>query len=133
MECLRHRRCGLCGVSMGRHVFFVGGPLCVENGIFLDPPMHRECAQFSLRICAHLNRTKGRYNEAPLPSETGTTFGVGAMASAEKAEWFALMHATAYTFGRGRDRMLYIRAALPWIEVERWRDGAPITDSADAF
>lgn len=54
-RCLRYRLCGLCGQQLGKHIFFVGGPLCVDNGLFHDPPMHRECAEFALRACAHLN------------------------------------------------------------------------------
>jgi hypothetical protein len=33
-RCLRLRLCGLCGQQMGRHLFFVGGPACVDNGYF---------------------------------------------------------------------------------------------------
>lgn len=123
--CLRWRRCGLCGEPMGRHVFFVGGPSCVTHGIFCDPPMHRECAAFSLQVCAHLNRSKGRYNFGPLPHTPGVEFSESAVMSTVKAEWFALMHATEYTYGRAPDGMTMIRAVLPWLDVERWRDGAP--------
>ena len=47
---------------------------------------------------------------------------VGAMDD-KKAEWFGLMSATGYTHGRGQDGMIAIKATLPWLSVERWRDG----------
>jgi hypothetical protein len=128
-HCLRARLCGLCGGQMGRHIFFVGGPLCVENGLFHDVPMHKECAEFALRACAHLNRSKGKYSAAPRPSEPGLRVVEGAMATDEKAEWFALMHTTGYTTMRGSDGMVYIRADLPWRDVQKWRDGAPMEDT----
>lgn len=131
-HCLRARLCGLCGEQMGRHIFFVGGPLCVENGLFHDVPMHKECAEFALRACAHLNRSKGKYNStAPLPDEPGLRIAKGNMGTDDKAEYFALMHTTGYEAKRGPDGMIYIRAALPWLDVQRWRDGEPMV-TADA-
>jgi hypothetical protein len=129
-RCLRTRRCGLCGQKITRHLFFIGGPLCVENGLFHDPAMHKECAEFALRACAHLNRSKGKYSVAPRPSERGLHVVEGAMASDQKAEWFGLMRTSGYTASRGSDGMIYIRAALPWLDVQKWRDGEPM-ETAD--
>ena len=125
-RCLRNRLCGLCGQQMGKHVFFVGGPLCVDNGLFHDPPMHKECAEFALRACAHLNRSKGKYSVAPRPSEPGLRVVEGAMATDQKAEWFALMHTRLFSQTHGSDGMIYIRAELPWLDVQKWRDGEPM-------
>jgi len=123
-DCLSARLCGLCGQPMGQHIYFIGGNLCVRNGIFSDPPMHRECAVFALTACIHLNRTKGKFNTAvPLPD---ATIGVATLSSDEKCEWFALMHAKKYEWARAQDRMIYIRARLPWLDVELWQDGKPM-------
>src|SRR5262249_4255084 len=117
---------GMCGALMGRHLYFVGGPLCVEHGWFNDPPMHQDCAEFALKACAHLNRSKGRYNEAlPLPADAAMVVA-GAQSSNVKAEWFALMHTRDFRWERRADRMIYIHAELPWLDVQRWRDGAPM-------
>jgi hypothetical protein len=128
-HCLVFRRCGLCGDPMGRHLHFIGGPRCVAHGIFHDPPMHKECAEFALRACAHLNRSKGKYSSAPLPSEPGVKIIVGEMESDQKAEWHALMHTTLYTISRTQEGRIYIHARLPWLDVQRWRDGAPMEDA----
>lgn len=125
-HCLRFRLCGLCGEQMGRHMFFIGGPLCVANGLFHDPPMHRECAEFALRACVHLASSKGRYSTAPYPSGPGLKVVEGAMISDEKVEWFALMHTTQCSQTRMPGGVIYIQAKLPWIDVQRWRDGAPM-------
>lgn len=52
-RCLFHNRCGLCGQKMGDVIYFVGGPAAAfhENGAFIDPPMHRECAEYALQVC----------------------------------------------------------------------------------
>jgi hypothetical protein len=125
---LRLRLCAMCGEQMGKHIFFVGGPLCVEHGDFYDGPMHKECAIYALQTCPHLARSKGKYAEpGPRgPLGEGYKLVIGEIATEEKVEWFALMHGTKYDFGRTETGMLVIRAKLPWIEVERWRDGAPM-------
>jgi hypothetical protein len=123
-KCVRNKLCGICGRRMRHDIFFIGGPLCEANGLFHDPGMHRDCATFALRGCAHLNRVKGRYSTAALPSEPGLHISTDPHASAEKAEWFGLFQTTKYdaiTFG-GVD---FIRAKMPWLSVQRWRDGAP--------
>jgi hypothetical protein len=125
-HCLAYRLCGLCGEQMGRHVFFVGGELCVTNGLFYDPPMHRECAEYALQACPHLARTKGRYGRIPEPAALGAArVAVGAMCSDEKADVFALMHGERYTFVRDQSGMLLIRAQLPWRTVIYYREGKP--------
>jgi hypothetical protein len=122
--CLLSRRCGLCGQPMGRHVHFVGGPLCVINRYFYDPPMHKECAIYALETCPHLARSKGRYREAP-ESLDGAKIIVGQMDVTRKVEYFALMHAVSYHHGRTEDGMLVVRAG-PWVDVEYWKDGRSV-------
>lgn len=124
--CLRLRLCGMCGQPLGRHVFFIGGNLCVVNRLFLDPPMHKECAIFALQACPHLANHKGRFNTSAYP--TGPfALSESEIASDEKCEWFALMHAGSYAFGRtsATNPNLIIRAG-EWLSVEKWRDGAPM-------
>jgi len=121
-KALRRRLCGLCGEPMRKDVWFVGGPKCVEHGYFYDPPMHRECAVYALQTCPHLARSKGKY--APIPERVaGAALVIQGAMDDKKAEWFGLMRATGYTHGRSDSGMPTIKAELPWIEVERWRDG----------
>jgi hypothetical protein len=125
-RCLKLRLCGVCGQSLGRHLFFIGGDLCVTNRLFCDPPMHKECAIFALEACPHLASHKGRFSERPYP-QGDFTIGETTLASDQKCEWFALMHATSYTYGRTSptNPSLMIRAG-EWLSVEKWRDGAPM-------
>lgn len=121
---LRLRLCAMCGEQMGKHIFFVGGPLCVEHGYFYDGPMHKDCAIYALKSCPHLARAKGKYAEPTARGDmTGFKLIVGEMKT-DKSEWFGLMHATKYSFGRTETGMIMIKAKLPWRGVQRWRDGA---------
>ena len=126
-KALRRRLCTICGEKMRGDVWFIGGPKCVENGFFYDPPMHRECALYAIQTCPHLARAKGKYSPAPERIE-GALLMVGAM-DTNKAEWFGLMRSTGYIFERGTDGMHVIKAEMPWVSVERWRDGKLETES----
>jgi hypothetical protein len=123
-RCLANRLCGICGEQLGRHLFFIGGELCVANGFFYDPPMHRECAEYSLHTCPHLARVKGRYGRIP-EMAGGAHLAVGPLCSEEKATTFALMHGAHYSYGRDQSGMLLIRAVLPWRAVIYYREGKP--------
>jgi hypothetical protein len=128
-ECLRRRLCSLCGEPMGRHIFFIGGPLCVANGMFHDPAMHKECAEYALQACPHLARSKGRYGPVPDSIPGGARLIVGVMGSDQKAERFAIMHTSDYSATRTADGMPLIIAKRPWLDVAYWRDGQPIGES----
>ncbi len=122
-RCLNYRLCGLCGEQMGRHVFFIGGDLCVANGFFYDPPMHKECAEYALRTCPHIVHTIGKYGRIPDPEPLGAgRLGVGAMGAASR---FALLHGERYTYRRDQGGMMLIRAELPWQEVTWFEHGRP--------
>jgi hypothetical protein len=126
-KAVRRRLCALCGEKMRGDVYFVGGPKSVESGYFYDPAMHRECSLYALQTCPHLARAKGKY--APVPDRIeGALMIVGAMDD-KKAEWFGLMRSTGYTSGRSDNGMHVIRANMPWVSVERWRDGKLIHET----
>jgi hypothetical protein len=44
-QCALSRICGVCGLSLGRPVAFVGTPLEVGRNAFHAPPLHVECAE----------------------------------------------------------------------------------------
>lgn len=137
-KCLRFRVCGICGEQLGRHIYFVGGPLCVVNRLFYDPAMHRECAVYALETCPHITTAKGRYRPLhTFKDEEGVKRIVGKVVTEVKAEYFALMHTTAYEWGQAPDGMLMGKAA-PWLDVEYWQHGKavgpvpPVRDESDA-
>ena len=68
-ECVRKGLCAICGKPFERsrmfllegrgnwnEMWFVGGSRVFlhENGAFTDPPVHRECGEYALRVCPFL-------------------------------------------------------------------------------
>lgn len=53
-RCVNHKLCWICGVRLGRHLAFAVGPMCTINRVSSEPPQHRECAEYALRVCPFL-------------------------------------------------------------------------------
>lgn len=61
-DCMENRKCGLCGQRLGLKMYFFGGELCNKNRMFLDPPMHRECIDFAVKVCPYISLSSKEYN-----------------------------------------------------------------------
>jgi hypothetical protein len=55
-----HRLCWICGGPMGVHRIYVIGPMCVVNRVTMEPPCHRECAEYAAIACPFLVRPRMR-------------------------------------------------------------------------
>jgi hypothetical protein len=55
-QCVNKRLCAICGKRITGGFWFVGGSRCFlhEDGAFLDPPLHLECAEYALVVCPFL-------------------------------------------------------------------------------
>lgn len=73
--CLNQNLCGICGKKIEgvnkkkAAAFVIGGPLTAMNKVCSDPPMHRQCAEYSLKTCPHLfykdaSRRESNMNDA---------------------------------------------------------------------
>ncbi len=53
---IRRDLCGICGGKLYRGRWFVGGPKAAfhDDGAYVDPPMHGECARYALSVCPYL-------------------------------------------------------------------------------
>jgi len=69
MECYKSKLCGICGRRLGEFSYFIGGDGCKRNHVFLDPAMHRECAEFSAIVCPFLSGQREGYSERPIPKK----------------------------------------------------------------
>lgn len=56
LKAIKERLCWVCGERMGKYLAFVIGPMCSINRISSDPPMHLECAEWSVKACPFLLR-----------------------------------------------------------------------------
>jgi len=56
-RCRKHSLCWVCGELLNEpELAFVIGPMCGLNRISAEPPMHKECADWSVRGCPFLNK-----------------------------------------------------------------------------
>lgn len=68
-ECVRFRKCWLCGDALGARGTFVIGPMCAVNRTSAEPPSHRDCATYAARACPFLIAPKKTRREGDLPAE----------------------------------------------------------------
>ena len=67
------RLCWICGGYLGVHRIYVIGPMCVVNRTTMEPPCHRDCAEYAAKACPFLARPRMRR----LPhADLGPGFGV---------------------------------------------------------
>lgn len=60
-EAARSCQCGICGQMILDDFAFVGGPLSMKNRLFTDLPMHKECAEYALKVCPFIAAPKFGY------------------------------------------------------------------------
>lgn len=110
------RRCGLCGESMGYWVAFVGGPLSAAQRMFLDPPMHPECATAAMRLCPHMAQQHlARASRTTAEAPPGFVAG-------KPAEWvvYETRSYTCEVLRRNGQLTGYVFKAAPPKRLGRW-------------
>jgi hypothetical protein len=65
--CIDQDLCWICGKRLGSYLAFVIGPMCAVNRISGDAPMHRDCAEYSIKACPFLTRPHMVRREAGMP------------------------------------------------------------------
>jgi hypothetical protein len=74
IKALEERLCHLCGKPLGKLMVLIGGPLSVQNRMFMDGPMDPECAEYAAKVCPYLaNPNHGHSNAAPKHSKEDDT------------------------------------------------------------
>jgi len=68
VECVRYKRCWLCGEPLGKYLAYVLGPMCVVTGTTSEPGSHVECAEWAVRACPHLINPHAKRREANRPA-----------------------------------------------------------------
>lgn len=122
----RSRGCGICGATMGARLWFVGGPLAIENRLFTDLPMHKDCAEFALQVCPFLAMPRFKFNlsKVELP---GKAVVVNEDVSIQRPERFGLAASSGYrlvTIEGGNGSVML--QAREFSAVEWWREGKMI-------
>lgn len=53
-RCILERLCGACGDPLDYWIAFLGDEVVVKSREFLEPPMHVDCARYSIAVCPYL-------------------------------------------------------------------------------
>lgn len=126
-------RCALCGKPLGDNVWFIGGPAAAfhPSGGYIDPPAHRDCATFALKVCPFLAVSYGRRIDAKTVDPTALPAAViiadNNMPSGQPAV-FVLARTSRYSVASAGDTGgIILVPKRPWRAVEFWRRGEQIT------
>lgn len=60
IEALRSEKCWVSGQRLGKYRAFCIGPMCAINRTAGDPPVTREIAQWSVKVCPFMSRPRAR-------------------------------------------------------------------------
>lgn len=132
-ESKRHRMmaeglCSICGAKLPRGHWFVGGPLSAyhPDGCYIDPPMHKECMVYALRVCPYLAapRYERRIDDRTLKAKGGRTLLMldPTMIPERPALFVGVLSAGVSMWRAGMQT--YLRPKLPYISVEYWQRGS---------
>lgn len=66
-RCYRLSRCWICGEPLGRFRVFAIGPMCAVTRVTMEPPSHRDCAEYAAQACPFMVRPRMRRNDKDMP------------------------------------------------------------------
>jgi hypothetical protein len=123
-EALRFGLCWVCGQRLGAYVSHVVGPMCCVNRNSAEPPLHRECAEFSVQACPFLLKPAMERRE----DEFTRTHGVdpaGIMLKRNPGVTAVWTTRGTLTHGDGRGGILF-NIGEP-TSISLWREGRAAT------
>ena len=135
---LAEKLCGLCGQPLKPGQFWlIGGPASsfLEDGMYIDPPTHEECARYSAQVCAFLaapnyaKRVEAKTLKAELLHDTVQLHDN--KIAPPRPLFFAMTCASGIDLIDPQDGsgQTWILPHRPWMSVEFWRGGKPITQA----
>ena len=109
-DAVENRRCWICGAPLGRYYTFVLGPVQTVTRTVTEPPMHRGCAEYAVRVCPFLsNPARERFDGVASPNGAPVNPGMFALWRPFVRTWRTPRQARC---GRSRPRrMAYARPA----------------------
>ncbi len=111
LQTIKRGLCALCGDQLGKHIYFVGGPLSVKNNLFTDGPMHEDCARYATKTCPFLTgiKTIAASAESIYGRNPGMIIIEDENAQKDRPAEMFLIHAEGYRLAFSGDN-IYFRA-----------------------
>src|SRR5258706_4067349 len=57
-RCLRDKLCAICGRRLGEYCYFIGGALAKKKRLFVEPAVHKPCAEIVSHTCPTVSGLK---------------------------------------------------------------------------
>ena len=109
-------RCAICGQSLQGEAALVGGSNSIGHKLFVDGPMHRDCAEYAIQVCPMMAAPKFAYSRRE-PSEEFEITNIREV-STDRPEVFGLGVTRDYALVRLGENV-FVRA-VAWLEPPRW-------------
>lgn len=118
------RRCWVCGDRLGAHLCFAIGPMCAINRTTSEPAVHRECGEWSVKVCPFMVSPRARRNKKGLPEDVARGDYVAGNMIERNPGVIALWMTRSFHVIRAHG--ILIRLGEPE-EVSWWSEGRPAT------
>lgn len=125
-QCRTEDRCGICGDTLFRGRWFVGGPKAAlhEHGAYIDAPMHDECAHYALQVCPYLAAPRWTKELGAFSKPADGLVLVDPTQDPERPALFVAVMAIGHTITEPSG---YYRPKRPYRKLEYWLQGKEIT------
>ncbi len=131
---LKNDQCPICGDKLLRGRWSVGGPAAafMENGVYIDPPMHFECFRYAVQVCPYLAAPHygKRLDDATLKAADvpDTLLLVDETMSPDRPDLFVAVMHVGQTYKRDSwGRIHTIKPNRPYRNVEYWQNGIQLS------
>ncbi len=104
------RRCQLCGETLGKAVFFVGGPQAAAGLAYFEPATHLDCLIYAMQVCPFIAGTMKHADMAVVQADNPTLkVFADATYTTEKSEWWVIVKASNYQLIQQSDETILVR------------------------
>lgn len=120
-EALKYEKCWVSGQRLGKYKAFCIGPMCAINRTAGDPPVTREIAFWSVRVCPFMSRPRAR-RAGHVEDQTTQNAGIDGVGILRNPGVTAIWISQNSEYQRGRGFYLGDPDSVTW-----WREGRPAT------
>jgi hypothetical protein len=126
IQCIQQRLCSLCGHPLELDIWLIGGAKTALEpaGVYLDPPLHRQCGVYALQVCPYL--AVSSFKKRLPPDLTSNDIGVQLLPG--KAPLFGFVKTAGYQVMVHPTGSIITVPKRPFLSIEYWRAGGQITE-----